>query len=379
LYGKDPITSKIVEVSDLTGFTGVGGGGGGGGGGAADSSIFSTNYRRDTALTNVRAEKLSVEIDGDISNELQVLDVAQLVGTDLQLSLEGDGEATKVIDLSSLQGGSGNIIVNTIADLKLLTDTTDNTKVTVLGYWANFDGNGGEFIYDSGNVTTDNDGTIIKGTGFGGRWLRVVNENYLSLKWFGAVGDSSTNETTKIQAWQAALVSEQLNGYIPEGNYVYSDPAQNPIKYENLKIYGDGAKSSFVTRNAKTIFCLDSLSNNVYFRNFRVLVEDESGGGIGSTDGVFACPQGNSQYLTWEKIIIKSEGKLDSEVGMNAIAFRSQYNPYVSDSISHVTIKDCDFYLGGRNNYGIYFLIKTTDFYIENTNVLFMVILREGK
>jgi hypothetical protein len=33
-----------------------GGGGGGGGGGAADSITFSTNYRRDTAIANVRAE-----------------------------------------------------------------------------------------------------------------------------------------------------------------------------------------------------------------------------------------------------------------------------------------------------------------------------------
>jgi hypothetical protein len=275
-------------------------------------------------------------------------------------------------------GAAGLNSVNTIADLKLLTDTVDNFKVTVLGYYTIFDGNGGEFVYDEGNVSTANDGTIIEGTGVGGRWLRVVNGNYLSLKWFGAVGDSSTVETTAIQAWQSALASEKLNGYIPEGNYVYSDPAQNPIKYENVKIYGDGAKSSFVTRNAKTIFCLDSLSNNVYFRNFRVLVEDESGGGIGSTDGVFACPQGNSQYLTWEKIIIKSEGKLDAEVGMNAIAFRSQYDPYLSDSISHVTIKDCDFFLGGRNNYGIYFLIKTTDFYIENTDVIMPVTILAG-
>jgi len=72
-----------------------------------DSSLISTNYRRDTAIQAVRNEKLSVEIDGDISNELQVLDVAQLVGTDLQLSLSNDGEATKEIDLSSLAGGGG--------------------------------------------------------------------------------------------------------------------------------------------------------------------------------------------------------------------------------------------------------------------------------
>jgi uncharacterized protein (TIGR02145 family) len=37
----------------------------------------------------------------------QTLDVSQLVGTNLELSLDGDGESTKIIDLSALQDGTG--------------------------------------------------------------------------------------------------------------------------------------------------------------------------------------------------------------------------------------------------------------------------------
>lgn len=40
----------------------------------------------------------------EVNTDNQTLDVAQLSGTDLQLSLSGDGEATKVIDLSPIQG-----------------------------------------------------------------------------------------------------------------------------------------------------------------------------------------------------------------------------------------------------------------------------------
>jgi hypothetical protein len=47
---------------------------------------------------------LTAEVDGSTTNELQTLDVSQLSGTNLELSLSNDGVATEVIDLSSLQG-----------------------------------------------------------------------------------------------------------------------------------------------------------------------------------------------------------------------------------------------------------------------------------
>lgn len=45
--------------------------------------------------------------DASAANEIQVFDVAELSGTDLLLSLSSDSEATKIIDLSSLQDGTG--------------------------------------------------------------------------------------------------------------------------------------------------------------------------------------------------------------------------------------------------------------------------------
>lgn len=47
------------------------------------------------------------DADADPINEIQTLDESQLNGTDLELSLLNDGEATKVIDLSPLQDGTG--------------------------------------------------------------------------------------------------------------------------------------------------------------------------------------------------------------------------------------------------------------------------------
>lgn len=50
----------------------------------------------------------SIDLSGFLDNtDDQTFDVAELDGTNLELSLESDNEATKVIDLSSLQDGTG--------------------------------------------------------------------------------------------------------------------------------------------------------------------------------------------------------------------------------------------------------------------------------
>lgn len=48
---------------------------------------------------------LKTEVDGSVTNEIQTIDTAQLSGTKLQLSLSGDGESVKEVELSGLQGG----------------------------------------------------------------------------------------------------------------------------------------------------------------------------------------------------------------------------------------------------------------------------------
>lgn len=73
-----------------------------------DAGVQTSLGLADTALQSF------TEVDGSITNEIQTIDVSQLVGTDLQLSLSSDGETTKVIDLSSLQDGSGTVTSVTI-------------------------------------------------------------------------------------------------------------------------------------------------------------------------------------------------------------------------------------------------------------------------
>ena len=72
---------------------------------------------------------LSSEVDGSTTNEIQTIDVFQLVGTNLLLSLQNDGEINKVIDMSSLQDGTGTDDQN--ADEVVVTPVGNMVSATV--------------------------------------------------------------------------------------------------------------------------------------------------------------------------------------------------------------------------------------------------------
>jgi len=79
--------------------------------------------------------------------------------------------------------------IDSIANLRTLDVTGltfPATKILVSGYYADGDGGGGVFYWDSASVETDNNGTIIKATATTtGRWKRIY-EGEISVKYFGA-------------------------------------------------------------------------------------------------------------------------------------------------------------------------------------------------
>jgi len=81
----------------------------------------------------------------------------------------------------------------------IVAGLVDGAQASVAGYYAVGDGGGGDFWFDGDSVVADNGGTVIAPTSGSGRWLRVV-EGSVSLKWFGARGNGSTNDTAAVQA-----------------------------------------------------------------------------------------------------------------------------------------------------------------------------------
>jgi len=115
-----------------------------------------------------------------------------------------------------------------------------------LGYYAEGDGGGGTFFWDASSTDTANDGTIIQATGVvTGRWIRVYDDA-VSVKWFGAKGDGSTDDTTAIQAAIDAV--ETAGGgavYIPAGTYKITSALEISQKYTS--IYGEGGSASLIS------------------------------------------------------------------------------------------------------------------------------------
>jgi hypothetical protein len=93
------------------------------------------------------------------------------------------------------------------------------------GYWAIGDGGGGSFHWDSTNATTDDGstyghGVIIKpaSSSGAGRWIRDFDDN-VNIRFFGAVGDNSTDDATYI-GYAVAYASTTRNLLVPNGTFV---------------------------------------------------------------------------------------------------------------------------------------------------------------
>lgn len=150
-----------------------------------------------------------------------------------------DGVGATIFDASTVEGatvwtedvingsnaGNDTIqVVATIAALKAFT--TLSGTVIVKGYYAALDNGGGTFYYDSANSDADNGGTVIIPTSAPatGRWMRLFDGS-IDVRWFGAKGDASTNDTAAFAAADDYAYSYNKSTIAHAGTYVWSsDP-----------------------------------------------------------------------------------------------------------------------------------------------------------
>lgn len=145
--------------------------------------------------------------------------------------------------------------VESIAALKALTASTlsDRLQFNVLGYYTAGDGGGGVFVYDSASSATVDDGMTFAPTTGSGRFLRVATGSRVSVKWFGAKGDNSTDDTTAIQA---ALTYFRAQA---PGATLEFDPLATYLVTQSLLI--DGSRLTVEGNNA-TIKTTATISSN---------------------------------------------------------------------------------------------------------------------
>jgi hypothetical protein len=123
------------------------------------------------------------------------------------------------------------------------TDISDGARFHVAGKTALNDGGEGVFYWDSDATDTANGGTIVATSESAtGRFKRVLDAGPVNVKWFGATGNGSTDDTSAIQA---AIDAVEASGrgvvYVPAGEYLISSALT--ITADGVKIQGD--QSSF--------------------------------------------------------------------------------------------------------------------------------------
>lgn len=133
--------------------------------------------------------------------------------------------------------GAGQI--GTIADLQAATAlTVPATFVYVLGYFT--PGDGGEGSFFVGANVAPNGGTVINDAS-GRSWFRETGGLPLSIRWFGAKGDGTTDDHIAIQRTITAAIADSRAVYVPATPVYYLvNTALNLINIGQLLIFGDG-------------------------------------------------------------------------------------------------------------------------------------------
>lgn len=137
-------------------------------------------------------------------------------------------------------------------DLLRTTPGSSNQLCYLLGYRTLGDGGGGLFYWDTSNPSLVEDGGIVVGTSNTGKWVRMF-EGDISVRWFGAWGNGTTDDTAFIQKSIDTALAKTKNVFIPSGTYITSSLHINiPNGDVSFALRGNGKKSTILQKDATT-------------------------------------------------------------------------------------------------------------------------------
>ena len=147
-----------------------------------------------------------------------------------------------------------------LAKLRLSLNRAGQT-IYVKSHTTEGDGGGGEFWLDTSDTSTadDNGINIVDSVSPRiGTWKRIYS-GAINVKWFGAVGDGVTDDTTAIQAAVDSLSAS--DGLIfPQGDYLITDEITVTTSF--ISIYGTGYAKIIQQTDNKAIFAGSSCSGD---------------------------------------------------------------------------------------------------------------------
>ena len=123
-----------------------------------------------------------------------------------------DASDSEIWTVDGVSGSGSGSYDTVITSLRANAGLYNKQVVNVLGCYSVGDGGGGVFYWDSTSSATETIGTIVRPTAIDvsaqGRWKRIY-EGPLNVKWFGAKGDGTTDDTA---AFHAAITIVAANG-----------------------------------------------------------------------------------------------------------------------------------------------------------------------
>jgi hypothetical protein len=185
--------------------------------------------------------------------------------------------------------GSSSVLtsVESLAALRAVNTSgfTTGTLARVTGHTVALDGGGGEFYWLSAVTYADDNGMVVAPNGGGtGRWLRMW-AGELNIRWFGARGNNSNDDTAEIQAVFDWLENNQViylptlgtQGaiYFPRGVYLISSPINIDFAY-GMKIRGDGMMNTAIRMNTTTLTALN-VTSYIAFSLSDITIDNSNG------------------------------------------------------------------------------------------------------
>jgi len=186
-------------------------------------------------ITTTRTGQIKAENER-LNNELRILTKEALAGTAFA------DEVLSLVDASSGQVEFRRqqfTAIDSVAALKDLSvaKVSDGSLIFTRGYYTAGDGGHALYRYSSASSSTDNSGTIIAPTTGTGRYLMQVG-TLLNVRQFGAKGDSTTDDTTAIQAAFTASVSAGGGDVVfPKGVYKTTSQLNFDSSTQTLQMY----------------------------------------------------------------------------------------------------------------------------------------------
>jgi len=170
--------------------------------------------------------------------------------------------------------GAGSYVVATMEQLLELEPKETKAIVVLKGYHSSGDGGGGTFYYDATARMQDNGATVIKGNKAKGRFVRDCEENYVNVKWFGARGNGTADDTAAIQAAIDALPNGGGTVVLPGGTYNISstlnigdgDAGQKVSSKGGIKLIGTGGGFAFSTPASTSIMATAEMDAMIHLR-----------------------------------------------------------------------------------------------------------------